>query len=49
MEAVKRCTPVRLPPVLYAYWRQVDVQIFSSVLPEEPVIAEESSERKTLG
>lgn len=35
IEAVKRCAPIKLPPRLYAYWSAVDVQIFSSVTPEE--------------
>src|SRR3546814_566648 len=39
IEAVKRCAPIKLPPRLYAYWSAVDVQIFSSVLPEEQITA----------
>lgn len=35
VEAVKRCAPIKLPPNLYAYWSSVDVQIFSSVTPED--------------
>jgi hypothetical protein len=35
IEAVKKCAPIKLPPKLYAYWSAVDVQIFSSVTPEE--------------
>lgn len=35
VEAVKKCAPIKLPPNLYAYWSAVDVQIFSSVVPED--------------
>src|SRR3546814_4761310 len=44
IEAVKRCAPIKLPPRLYAYWSAVDVQIFSSVLPEEQITAPRSEE-----
>ncbi len=40
IEAVKRCAPIKLPPTLYAYWSAVDVQIFSSVIPEEQISKE---------
>ncbi|QAY80347.1 hypothetical protein [Sphingosinicella sp. BN140058] len=38
LDAVTRCAPIQLPPTLYPYWREVDVQIFSSVLPAAPLV-----------
>lgn len=29
LEALKRCAPIRLPAAIYAYWREVDVQLFA--------------------
>lgn len=35
-EAVKRCSPVKLPAQYYPYWQAIDVQIFSSQRPTLP-------------
>lgn len=29
VEALRNCSPVKLPPSIYPYWREVEVQIFS--------------------
>ncbi|WP_162815047.1 hypothetical protein [Erythrobacter aureus] len=47
INAVERCSPLQLPPHLFSYWREVDIEIFSART-AEPETAEMSEQNPTL-
>ncbi len=47
IDAVERCSPLQLPPHLFAYWQRVDIEIFSAQ-PPKPEAVEMSDKTSTL-